>query len=335
MFTGMKSRATLRPVTNGLVLGAALLAAGLPAMAAEGASNNVAVAAAPHALLKCPGLASVPMTADAEQSLPMKLVANLVCGQNVTVLSDAEGYTAHVRTTDGKEGFVAVMYLAMGASAPVVARKEMVSVKAVNGVARWQAGAAGCDQFQSNGHVVQSMTANGITVQISLQDTGWKLRANVAVSNQGIDEVEVVPGQITLDELQPSLRSLHAQDPTKLGHVVNHGVFWTEAMAQPSPSAVAMSNVPVTVNNATYRTVETPDYMSEHLSAATPKNRAATYADSADIKALALKAGSLPVQQKTAGVVWFERDANARELSLRIPVGDVVFDFPLSFEQKN
>jgi hypothetical protein len=329
MFTGWKG-----PLPRGMVLGAALLAAGLPAMASEGASNNVAVAAAPHALLKCPGLASVPMTADAEQSLPMKLVANLVCGQNVTVLSNVESYTAHVRTADGKEGFVAVMYLAMGASAPVAARTEMVSVKAVNGVARWQAGASGCDQFQSNGHVVQSMTANGITVQVSLQDTGWKLRANIAMSNQSAGEVEVVPGQITLDELQPSLRALHAQDPAKLGHVVNHGIFWTEAMAQPSPSAVAMNKAGVTVHDATYRTVETPDYMSEHLSAATPKNRASTYADSADIKALALKAGSLPVQQKTAGVVWFERDANARELSLRIPVGDVVFDFPLSFEQK-
>jgi hypothetical protein len=33
--------------------------------------------------------------------------------------------------------------------------------------------------------------------------------------------------------------------------------------------------------------------------------------------------------------MWFERDANARELSLRVPVGDLVFDFPLSFEQNH
>jgi hypothetical protein len=236
---------------------------------------------------------------------------------------------------DGKEGYVAVMYLAMGVSAPVAAaRTEAVSANAVNGIARWQAGAPGCDQFQSNGHVVQSLTAHGITVQISLQDTGWKLRANIAVSNQTADEVEIVPGQITLDELQPSLRALHKQDPAKLGHVVNHGIFWTEAMAQPSPSAVTTRSIGVSVNDAAYRTSETPDYMSEHLSAATAKNRASAYADPADIKALALKAGSLATQQKTAGVVWFERDANARELSMRIPVGDVIFDFPLSFEQK-
>src|SRR5271154_1404977 len=178
MFTGMKGPIS-GPISR-LMLGAALVAAGLPTMAAESSTNSSGVAAAPHAMLKCPGLASVPMTTDAEQSLPMKLVANLACGQNVTVLSDAEGYTAHVRTVDGKEGYVAVMYLAMGVNAPVVAaRTEAVSANAVNGIARWQAGAVGCDQFQSNGHVVQSITAHGITVQISLQDTGWKLRANI------------------------------------------------------------------------------------------------------------------------------------------------------------
>jgi hypothetical protein len=324
MFTGSK----------GLLLGATLLAAGLPAMAAESTPTSVAVAAAPHALLKCPGMTSVPMTADAAQSLPMKLVANLACGQNVTVLSDAEGYTARVRTVDGKEGYVALMYWTIGASAAVAVRAEAVSADFVNGVARWQAGAAGCDQFHSQGQVIQSMTANGITVQVSLQDTGWKLRANIAISNRSADEVEVLPGHITLDELQPSLHSLRVQDPAKLGHIVNHGIFWTEAMAQPSPSAVAMRSIGASLNHAAYRTVDTPDYMSEHLSAATPKNRASAYADSADIKVLALKSGSLATQQKTAGVVWFERDANARELSLRIPVGDVIFDFPLSFEQK-
>jgi len=37
---------------------------------------------------------------------------------------------------------------------------------------RWNAGAPGCDQFLSQGRLVESLTANGITVQVSLQDTG-------------------------------------------------------------------------------------------------------------------------------------------------------------------
>ena len=63
-------------------------------------------------------------------------------------------------------------------------------------------------------------------------------------------------------------------------------------------------------------------------------NHAAIVASAAELRSLALKHSKLAAGQKTAGVLWFERDANARELSLRVPVGELVFDFPLSFEQK-
>ena len=70
-----------------ILLGTAVLLLSLPAMAAE--ENNLAVAAPPsHALVSCPGMSSVPMTADAEQALPLRLVANLTCGGDVAILSD-------------------------------------------------------------------------------------------------------------------------------------------------------------------------------------------------------------------------------------------------------
>jgi hypothetical protein len=71
-------------------------------------------------------------------------------------------------------------------------------------VSLWQAGALGCDQFFSKDHTVESATASGVTVQVSLEDSGWKLRATVAVSNKGEEVVELFPARITLDELQPT-----------------------------------------------------------------------------------------------------------------------------------
>ena len=56
--------------------------------------------------------------------------------------------------------------------------------------------------------------------------------------------------------------------------------------------------------------------------------------ESIDVQAIALKSTSLPAGQNTAGVMWFNRDPSARELSLRVPVGDMVFDFAFSFEDK-
>jgi hypothetical protein len=313
------------------LLGSAFLLAALPAAASDEA---VAPAAepAPRATVNCPGISSVPMTADAAQALPLHLVRNLSCGESVVILSDSEGYTVHVRSADGTAGYVARMCLNMGA-APGVPDHQTLST-AVNNVVRWQAGAPGCDQFFSKGHTVESATANGVTVQVSLEDSGWKLRATVAVSNKGEGVVELFPALITLDELQPNLKSLLARDPAKLSHVVNHQVLLTQANAQPSPSAVAYHrNNPPAPSTAMYHLVA-PDYFSEHVALTSDSNHAIVPSAS-QLRALALKHAKLASGQRTTGLIWFERDANARELSLRVPVGDLVFDFPLSFEQKH
>ncbi len=314
-------------------LGAAVLLLSLPAVAANESSNPASVAPQAHALISCPGINNVPMTSDAEQALPLQLVATLQCGGDVSILSDNEGYTTLVRSSDGKEGYVARMYLFMGvdASKPVEHLKPS-DATTVNGVARWQAGAAGCDQFLSQGRLVESITANGVTVQVSLQDTGWKLRASIAISNQGAANLEVTPSLVTLDELQPSMRILPTQSPAKIAHAVNHQSLWTIANAQPSPSAVAFrgNGAPATQTLA-YRPNATPDYMEQHFAPASTKN-SAVHEDTADPRTLALKSGPLAPQQKTAGAIWFARDPGAHELSLRVPVGDLVFDFPLYFD---
>jgi hypothetical protein len=310
-----------------VLLGSAFLLAALPAAASDETMAPVA-APAVRATMNCPGIASVPMTADAAQALPLHLLRNLSCAESVVVLSDGQGYTVHVRSADGAGGYVARMYLNMGG----VADHQPLSASAVNNVVRWQAGAPGCDQFFSKGHTVESATANGVTVQVSLEDSGWKLRATVAVSNQGEDTVELFPVLITLDELQPNLKSLLAQDPAKLSH---HQVLLTEANAQPSPSAVAYHKNGTPAASAASYHLATPDYFSEHVVQTSDRNHAAIVPSDAELRSLALKHSKLASGQKTAGVMWFERDTNARELSLRVPVGDLVFDFPLSFEQNH
>ena len=317
-----------------VLLGSAFLLAALPAAASDEA---MAPGAAPavRATMNCPGISSVPMTADVAQAdLPLHLVRSLSCSESVVVLSDSEGYTVRVRSADGTDGYVARMYLNMGVAASASDRQPLSAI-VVNNVVRWQAGAPGCDQFFSKGHTVESATANGVTVQVSLEDSGWKLRATVAVSNKGEEIVEVFPALITLDELQPSLKSLLAQDPAKLSHVVNHQVLLTQANAQPSPSAVAYHQSGTPAASAVSYHLPTPDYFSEHSVQTSDSNHAAVVPSAAELRSLALKHSKLASGQKTAGVLWFERDANARELSLRVPVGNLVFDFPLSFEQRH
>jgi len=308
-----------------IVFGSTLLLAGSPLFAAETAANS-GVVPAPRAYVNCPGISNVPMTADAEQALPMRQIATLSCGQQVAILADNEGYTAHIRTSDGKDGYVARMYLtnATPATQPSLEFDDPTPATAatpVNGIVRWNSGAPGCAQFNSRGRQVESVTANGVTVQVSLQDTGWKLRASVAVSNETSAQIYVQPSLITLDELTPSLRNLREENPSKLAqNEVNHQLMHSEYVAVPPPSAIVLHRrSDPQVSTVSYRSASVEDYLG--LSDET-----------ASVRAVALKSANLAPGQKTSGELWYVRDAKAHELSLRISVGDVVFDFPFSFE---
>jgi hypothetical protein len=279
-----------------LILGTfASLAATLPTLAAENSGSSVsAVPGSLRGTVICRGVQNVPVTADAEQALPMKLVARLSCGDEVAVLADSEGYTVNIRTADGKDGYVARMYLE---EHPTSSSKDHRAAEAVvdNGIARWQSGAPGSDQFFSGGAVVESLTANGVTVQVSLQDTGWKLRATVAIANQGAEPVHFNPAGFSLAELKPHLRTLAYQNPKELAKALTHQVYWTAA--------------------------STPNFLCDTAAQQVQSN--------------VLQAATVSPKEKAVGVVWFERDKNADQLNLRIFVGDQIFEFPLSFPQHN
>jgi hypothetical protein len=84
-----------------------------PVPVAAQTSPQAAANADPAAIWKinCPGVRYVLMTADAEQSLPLQIIATLKCGEEVAFLDNAEGYTVQIKTAGGKIGYVAAMYI--------------------------------------------------------------------------------------------------------------------------------------------------------------------------------------------------------------------------------
>ena len=289
--------------------------------------------------ISCHGNPNIPMTADPEQALPLQIVADLKCGEEVTLLSDSEGYTVRVRTADGNTGYITTMDLKKGP--PPHRRVELGSASLKNGVAHWHEGAPGCDQFMSDGTLVESLTVDGITVQVSLHDTGWKIRANVAIANASAHSVEVQPAQFILDNVGPHGKPLFYQDPAELAKNVTHQALWTEANATPTLQARSESaSTAGATLNLTYRTRDSgaaPNFLVQHQMAQDEAIRdqgKQTLVNTAQqIQRLALKAGTVQPSDKIAGAVWFERDKNPQRLVLRIPVDDTIFEFPLSFKQ--
>jgi hypothetical protein len=277
----------------------------------------------------CHGGSKVPMTVDAEQALPLQLVAELDCGQPVSLLSSSDGYTVHVRTADGKSGYVPWMNVAKG---EVIAPTKSVRQPAVikDGRAQWLAGTEGSERFYSEGLMVESLTVNGVTVQVSLQDTGWKLLANIAVANGSLEAVNVVPSHITLDDLGQVKKSLPYQQPKKLRTAVNHQILWTEANAAPSASGYLV--------NTGYRTSDndglnrTQNYLAQHQADVQHKGE---FNPHSEINTVALKDAAILPSGHISGSTWFERDGKLQEVILRVPVGDLVYEFPLSFKHDN
>jgi len=329
---------------NLLLAAAAALALSQTSRADE--SGNVAAQPSNTVLkatISCNGYLNVPMTADAEQSLPLQVIGTLECGQDVTIVSDVEGYTVYILTPDGRNGYVARLYIKnvvrrRVAEAPQPLEGAVVS----NGVARWQSGSKGSAQFRSGTEAVESLTANGVTVQVSLQDTGWKMRANVAIVNGGREAVYVLPKLVSLDEQAPLIKPLRYQDPSQVAKAATHQLLWTSASAAPSLNAQAQrasasSNTELTAVSFKLPTTDpSPNYLAQHqvLEEIAAKNQAALVDLTREIRELSLRECALKAGEKTAGAVWFDRDAKSAQLLLRVPVNGMVFEFPLSFNHE-
>jgi hypothetical protein len=259
--------------------------------------------------IRCNELPTVPLTADAMQALPLQVVATMNCGDQVSVLSDGQGYTVNIRTADGATGYVASTNLIKALAPRPVARVAPVSAAVHNGVARWSSDAKGCNLSRADGAVVESLTANGVTVQVSLHDLATKLRANIVVDDISASNANLNPAGITLEAKGSHHKPLTALTSAQLA---------ADFVAQPSVNSTG------TVR-ASYKA---PDATPEQA-ASNPGVVTALKQFNAD----SLKKTILQPDAKSVGAVWFERDHAPDQYVLRVPIDNLVFEFPVSLRQ--
>jgi hypothetical protein len=80
------------------------------------------------ARIKCQNEAYVTITSDAEQALPLRLVATAACNESVIALSDTQGYTVKVQTSGGKIGYVTRYQIVVDTSMRAVSAAQSTSV---------------------------------------------------------------------------------------------------------------------------------------------------------------------------------------------------------------
>ena len=167
-----------------------------------------------------------------------------------------------------------------------------------------------------------------MTVQVSLQDTGWKLRANIAVANEGSEVLHLNPVHFTLDTVHPAIRALAYQDPDRLAKsAATHQIYRTAANAAPVVmDAYCRQQSPV---------VRAPNYFSPAIEPQVGFSGSPyAVADTQQYESASLREGDVATKSSVAGAVWFERDKHAEQLIFRVPVNGVLFEFPLSFKRE-
>jgi hypothetical protein len=179
-------------------------------------------------------------------------------------------------------------------------------------------------------------------VQVSLHDSGWKLRANVAIANGGAGTIHIQPSQFILDEVGANGRPLFYQDPEQLAKNVTHEALWTETTAGPAQISSSQSGQ-VSATNARYKSsfipsVSAPNYLIQQQyaedDAVRKQGKKMLFNTAQQIRALALKSVTVDPNAKASGAVWFERGKNSQQLVLRIPIEDQTLEFPFSFKQQ-
>ena len=164
------------------------------------------------------------------------------------------------------------------------------------------------------------------------------------MANEGSGPISIDPSQFILDEIGAHGRPLFYQNPEELAKNVTHQVLWTESTAGPATMSMRSSSASViSATNVDYRspvtpTVSAPNYLLQHQSAeddAVRRQGKQTLVNTAQqIRELALKPGTIESGSKVSGAVWFERSKNPQQLILRIPIGNDMLEFPLSFQPR-
>ncbi len=203
-----------------------------------------------------------PLTDDSEQAMPLRILAELKCGDEVTILSDTTGYTVLVRAGDGQSGYVARQRLtpfappaqASSQDDPKIAAADLKSSseppsgaapeESAASVLRWQHSAAGSDEFLRDGRIVKSLALHGVTVQVSLRDTGWEFRADVTVVNSSTQRFDLLPSRFVLNN-RPAitdtgklLNPITLRATTLLPNTTAYGCAWFARDLKSNPAWV-------------------------------------------------------------------------------------------------
>ena len=211
---------------------------------------------------------------------------------------------------------------------------------------RYAKGAANAEEFLNRGHVVKAMDVGGMAVFAKLYDDGSNIIADIEVNNISDRRADV---RVRLCELEGTSKKVAALDPEEFIAKRERRARIAGAISAAADGANAgINNTQTssgTVTNTTTGdrydvTLRTNDPDAVARAQARARSRAAQMETGLALSAAAIRGSWLydtTVMPKSLadGLLVFPREKNHGEVILRVPVGDVVYEFPFQFAGKS
>lgn len=180
--------------------------------------------------------------------------------------------------------------------------------------------------YYYNGETIEQLTLRGVTVTISLNDTGKFNQLGVFVSNSSPDAVNVLPSSFTLRQTSPTDVDLALKSESEIQRIAGKHALWTHVA----------SGVTTSVNYMKERMAGEDGQSSEaavqdYDSQARWLARVDDLGKRGDTKTLVrsyLRSTTLFPGSKLSGVLWFDRADGFASGTVKVALGSRIYAFP-------
>ena len=181
--------------------------------------------------------------------------------------------------------------------------------------------------YYYNGETIEQLTVRGVTVTISLNDTGKFNQVAVFVSNSSSDAVNVLPSSFTLHQTSPKEADLVLMSEPEIQRIAGKHALWTHVASGVTSSVTYMKEKMSGEEGQTSQAV-VQDYDAQarwlaHVDELGKRGQTGTLARSY------LRGTTLFPGARLSGVLWFGRADVFDAGTVKATLGSRVYSFPL------
>src|SRR6185437_14319406 len=179
--------------------------------------------------------------------------------------------------------------------------------------------------YYYNGEAIEQMTVRGVTVSVSLEDTGKLNQLAVYVDNGSSDAVNVIPSSFVLHQTKPLEADLSLKSEQEIQQIAHRGLWSTVAGGVGSGFHRAQEKMSGQESDESVPTsLEGQARWLAHVDDLGQRGKTGT------LLRYALRSTTVFPRSRLFGVIWFERSQTLAEGNVRVMFGtrEYLFLFP-------